>query len=368
MWLNLPDLGDRFTITPLNNGNTRGASEVGGIFGIRPGVYLILREGVKAGRWTAETSAGRWKLGEYVAPPPADRSPLLVYDPIPDASAGKPLIIHVKAVGLDPADGLTLQPAGFGFYRPLSFQREDNYDYTVTLPAEWMVPGIFHYRIVLQKSGRHFTWPGNYPGDPGDWDYDHPDSYELQVSPDGAPLGLYDATADKHVMVYPVFRRGIENRLIPDGNSGRVVLRLAERSVSSTGGIFGEKDDLLGFQAWFGDRLSGRQSELAGFHTIVIRARSAGSQPVKGRLTMITRDAIPFTGVFDLQPEFHDVEIPIESLRQDSMLILPRPYPGFLPLWFSPSGQHGFSLPDAERLQMTVTGAGFEVESIWFKR
>ena len=294
---------------------------------------------------------------------------MLVYDPIPDVSAGKPLVIHVKAVGLDPSDGLTLQPAGFGFYRPLSFQREDNYDYTVTLPAEWMVPGVFHYRIVLQKGTRHFTWPGNYPAIPAiGITQVNQTGHALQVSPDGAPLGLYDAAEDKHVMVYPVFRRGIENRLIPAGNSGRVVLRLAERSVSSTGGTSGEKDDLLGFQAWFGDRLSGRQNELAGFHTIVIRARSAGGQPVKGRLTMITRDAIPFTGIFDLQPEFRDVEIPIESLRQDSMLILPRPYPGFLPLWFSPSGQHGFSLADAERLQITVTSAGFEVESIWLKR
>ena len=287
---------------------------------------------------------------------------MLVYDPIPDVSAGKPLVIHIKAVGLDPSDGLTLQPAGFGFYRPLSFQREDGYCYTVTLPAEWMVPGVFHYRIVLQKGARHFTWPGNYPGDPGDWDYDHPDTYELSISAGGAPMGLYDAAADKHVMVYPVFRRGIENRAIPNGNSGGLVLRLAERSGSSANGASGEKGELLGFQAWFGDRMAGRKDELAAFHSIVIRARSAGAQPEKGRLTMITRDAIPFTGVFELQPEFRDVEIPIENLRQDSMLILPRPYPGFLPLWFSPSGQHGFSLQDAERLQMTVTGAGFEVE------
>lgn len=377
MRLNLPDLGDGFTVTPMDSGNTRSATAADGGFRIWPGVYLVVRNGRSAAKWTAATPLGRWRLGEYVAPPPADRSPMLVYDPVPEAAAGQPFVIHVRAVGLGPGDRLTLQPAGFGPFRPLSFHRQGIYDFTVSLPAQWMVPGILHYRIVLQKGDRHYTWPGGYPGDPTDWDYYPPDTYELAVAPPDGPLVLYDAIADKHVMVYPVFRRGVENRLIPAGNSGRVVLHLATRTGSAPAASTappapaapaGGEASLLGFQVWFGDRLEGRRTGLSDLHTIVVRARSVGEQPVKARLTMITTAAIPFTAELTLTPAFRDVEVPVGDLHQDSMLLLPRPYPGFLPLWFAPSGRHDLSLTDIERLQMTVTGEGMEVESIWLKK
>ena len=329
-----------------------------------------VREGKESGRWTAGSLTGFRRLGEYVAPRPIERSPLLVYDPVPETSAGNPLVLHVKAVGLDSSDGLTLQPAGFGPFRPLPFQREGAYDYSVTLPSEWLVPGTLHYRIILQKGSRRNTWPGNYPGDPSDWDFYHPDTYDLFIAPPDARLVLYDAAEDKQVMVYPVFRRGVDNRLVPAGSSGREVLHLAEHGGSAMNASPGGEGNLLGFQVWYGDRMTGRKAELADFHRVVVRARSIGGLPVKARLTLVTRDAIPFSGELMLQPEFQDVELPVESLRQDSLLLLPRPYPGFLPLWFSPSGQHQFSPADAERLQMTMTvrEGGMEVESIWMKK
>jgi len=366
----LPDLGDRFSIRPLNEGNDWTASTRDGGFGIRPGAYLVVREGKESGRWTAGSLTGFRRLGEYVAPRPIERSPLLVYDPVPETSAGNPLVLHVKAVGLDSSDGLTLQPAGFGPFRPLPFQREGAYDYSVTLPSEWLVPGTLHYRIILQKGSRRNTWPGNYPGDPSDWDFYHPDTYDLFIAPPDARLVLYDAAEDKQVMVYPVFRRGVDNRLVPAGSSGREVLHLAEHGGSAMNASPGGEGNLLGFQVWYGDRMTGRKAELADFHRVVVRARSIGGLPVKARLTLVTRDAIPFSGELMLQPEFQDVELPVESLRQDSLLLLPRPYPGFLPLWFSPSGQHQFSPADAERLQMTMTvrEGGMEVESIWMKK
>jgi hypothetical protein len=74
-----------------------------------------------------------------------------------------------------------------------------------------------------------------------------------------------------------------------------------------------------------------------------------------------------------------DIELPLDSLQKDSLLLLPRPYPDFMPLWFVPAGRQTFSLGAAERLQLTIdpgtTGSGassapygIEVESIWLKK
>ena len=391
MQILLPDLGNHFSVRPLNSGNDWSATATDSGFLIRPGAYLIVQQGKETGHWTADSRPGLWRLGEFVAPPqaartpaqaartpapadstpaPADSTPTLVYDPRSEISAGKPDTIRITVAGLDPEDKVSLQLTGTRPMRPIPFQRNSAYNYSAGLPVELLTPGILNYRILIQKGSDYYSYPGNYKGNPSDWDYYHTDSYELAVVPPGTGLLLYDAATDRHTMAYPVFRRGIETRLIPAGDAGELVFHLAGPS-------------LLGFQTWFGDRIAGRSSELAGFHTIVIRARSIGTLPVKATLTLITKDALPFRGVLTLGPGFRDIEIPIDSLQKDSLLLLPRPYPDFMPLWFSPPGQQAFSLTDAERLQVTVdpgtTGAGapatragapygIEVESVWLKK
>ena len=410
----LPGLGDHFSIRALNSGNTWSATATDNGFLIRPGAYLIVQEGKETGHWTADSQQGPWRLGEFVAPGPAsdgrapmpdggapmsdrgtpmvDRgAPMLVYDPVREVSAGRPDTILIRVAGLDSADKVSLQPAGFGPIRTISFRRSGAYDYFAELPAGMMNPGTLTYRILLQKGNDYYSWPGNYKGNPSDWDYYQEESYELSIVPAGSGLLLYDAAADRHTLAYPAFRRGVESRLVPAGDAGRLVFHLVAGSPSGRGGSpvgGGRANDpsVIGFQSWFGNRLAGRWSELAEFHTVVVRARSIGGLPVKAKLAIITKDAIPFSGELNLSPEFRDIEIPIDRLQKDSLLLLPRPYPDFMPLWFYPAGEHIFSLPDAERLQVTVgavtagaagagvgttgTGAayGIEVESIWLKK
>lgn len=372
MQIILPGLGNYFSIRALNPGNDWSPAVTDGKFPIKPGAYLIVQEGKDAVRWTADSRPGLWRLGEFDAPAPADRSPLLVYnDPLTAISAGQPATIRVKVAGLGPEDKVSLQLMGLRSLRSIPFQGNSAYDYSAALPASLLTPGVLDYRILIQKGNDYYAYPGNYKGDPADWDDYHSDTYALSVVPAGTGLLLYDAATDRHTMIYPAFRRGVESRLIPAGDAGKLVLHLAGPS-------------LIGFQTWFGDHIAGRGSELSGFHAIVIRARGIGTLPVKAKLAIITKDAAAFAGELTLSPDFRDIQIPLESLQKDSMLLLPRPYPDFMPLWFHATGQQAFSLYDAERLQMTIdpvtidpaaapTGPGagtygIEVESIWLKK
>jgi hypothetical protein len=392
MQILLPDLGNHFSIRPLNPGNDWSATANDSSFLIRPGAYLLVQQGKETGHWTADSRPGLWRLGEFVAPgptnrTPADSTPILVYDPRTEISAGKPDTIRITVAGLDPEDKVSLQLTGARPIRPIPFQSNSIYNYSAVLPEGLLTPGILTYRILIQKGNDFYSYPGNYKGNPSDWDYYHNDSYELSVVPAGSGLLLYDAATDRHTLTYPVFRRGVETRLIPAGDAGRLVFHLAAVTSGASAGP-GGGPSLLGFQTYFGDRIAGRSSELAGFHTIVIRARSVGTLPVKATLALITKDATPFAVALTPGPEFRDIEIPIGSLQLDSLLLLPRPYPDFMPLWFTPVGQSTFSLNDAERLQVIVdpgtTGAGapsttgapsgstapygIEVESVWLKK
>lgn len=374
MQILLAELGTGFSIKALNEGNHFQPAVSNGNFNIQPGAYLVVRNGKEAAKWNATSSAGLWQLGEFVAPKPFDTAPYLVYHPITEAIAGKPLTLDVQAAGLEASDKITIQLSGGGRRfgtRPISFQRKTGNTYTAELPADQLTPGIMSYKIMVQKGADYYSYPGNDKGNPTAWDYYHNDSYELRVVPEGSGLSLYHAVTDRNnTLTYSSARRGGENRLIPTERPGGFAYHMATNELSG--------DHVFGFQVVFGNQLSNRLAELFSYKTIVVRARTTSQHPISAKLVLITKDAFPFAANVTLNSAFQDIEIPVSSLQKDSMLLLPRPYPDFMPLWFSPAGQGSFSMANVEKLQMTIGSdvlpANFnklysmEIESVWLKK
>ena len=348
MQLLLPELGTGFSIKALNTGNSFSPATQADHFLIRPGTYLITRNGKDAGKWTATTPAGLWQAGEFVAPLPYENLPQILYTPIAQAQAGKTLQIRLQAAGLDSSDMVTLQvgAGGRGGPRRIAFAHPAAYEYTAEIPADVMTPGIITYRILLQKGREVYSYPGNYKGNPLDWDYYNDQSYELRCMPEEATLTLFDAALQRNVLVYSSARRGGESRLVPAGTSDGLAYRIA---TSEPGG-----DHVLGMQIDVGDRLGGLNRDVTGFRTVVVRARTTVPYPVQAKLALISKDAAAFAASVTLTSSFQDIEIPLGSLQRDSMLLLPRPYPGFMPLWFRAAGQQPFALSDVEKIQITT--------------
>ena len=132
----------------------------------------------------------------------------------------------------------------------------------------------------------------------------------------------------------------------------------------------------IGFQYFFADKIKGRESET--FDKLMIRARTGEIQPVKTNITLINKDGFSFSVAVSLTNNFQDIEIPLNDLSPDSELLLPRPYPGFLPLWFKASGTSDFKLSDAEKIQVTIgtdipesefkKPYSLEISSIWLEK
>jgi len=134
---------------------------------------------------------------------------------------------------------------------------------------------------------------------------------------------------------------------------------------------------LIGIQSYFADLLNLDASETAALKTIVIRAKTGNHKPVKIKLGLITENSDFFAAEALVRSEFSDIEIPLRSLKKDAQLLLPRPYPGFLPLYYQSEGTAVFQLKDARKLEVTF-GYGMknrgsdepntlEIESIYLK-
>jgi hypothetical protein len=366
----LPDIGADFSIKGLNEGNAFAAIATDGHFNVLPGVYLLTKKGKAANRWTAQSKMGTIQLNEFVAPKPFNTAPYLYHQPFMEVTAGKPFLLKATVVGIDSADKVSVELRNAGNkWKTLPLQKATAYDYSAEVPADLVTPGLLNYRIIIQKKDSFFVFPGNHKGNPYAWDAYVNESWQTFVAADKAPLEIFNATQDRNNI----------NLYNPDWQNNSVTYVTAQQPrqllLKATIGK-PSAGQLMGWHAYFADRLQCRMSEAETFGKLVVKASTDHAEPVKVKLALITKDAVAFGTTITLNNELQEIEIPFSALKQDSALLLPRPYPGFLPLWFKAGTTAAFNIADAEKLQITFGGAGtaadaaplsIMVQSVWLK-
>jgi hypothetical protein len=135
----------------------------------------------------------------------------------------------------------------------------------------------------------------------------------------------------------------------------------------------------MGMQWYLRDKLNGRMSEVDSMSKLVIRARTGEQQSVRAKVTLTNKDAVSFSTFITLTNTFQEIEVPLTTMVVDSALLLPRPYPGFLPLKFKADAPAGkLKLSDIEKIEIIIGDdlqpADFnkpysmEVGRIWLER
>ena len=355
--LALPEVGDAYALRGLNAGNTAQATAAGGRVTVRPGVYLVAAAGRATAAYTAQTAFGTGQLGEFVAPAPTALGPQVRHTPPAQAVAGQPLRLEITLTGAGPRDTVLLVAQHYyGRTQTLPLAATGYATYAATVPAALVYPGLVKYWLVLRQAGKNLTFPGAFAGQPADWDYAHTEHWEVPVVVAGAPLPLFSAGADKDVAE----AHGVDNQGWTDyvtTPAGALALRLVQGPANDKRPASAAGAPVVALRAYFGDRLAGR-TDLARFQAVVVRVRpGAGAGPL--RVCLATRDGgayaadVPVAG-----PDWQDVRVPLAAFRPAPLLLVPRPYPGFLPLTHAAPGAPGaLKLADAEVLQVVLGAA-----------
>jgi len=380
----LPDLGEGFSIKGLNAENHYTGVAAGGHFSLSPGTYLLSSR-ASGGKTPVGDKVGELGMNEFVAPKPYSKEPFIRHTPYNEVSGGRSFTIRSVIVGLDSGDKAKVQISRVGGYGPgrmiLMVRDGAGGDgasggdvYTAEVPAEIVTPGLLQYRIILERAGdRDLVFPGDHSGDPFAWDYydgEDGDRWQTFVAAPRAGLEIFDANKDRDATTYSASRRGFAE-WVSGADPGRLLLKLSS-----------------GVECFVGDKIRGRESE--EFGRVVIRGKGAGEGGatsaggggvrkvfilntfVRGKLkiTFINGQGDSWSAFAQLPDSLGDVDIPFSRLApDDGFLLLPRPYPGFLPLRFKSSGAQGaFNWRDTEKIQiMMEDGGGFEIESVGFR-
>jgi hypothetical protein len=366
MQIVLPDLSS-FSIDGVNDGNNFASSILDNSFQIQPGTYLLTSDKLPP------SNIGGRGLTEFAGSRPLFDGLLLRHEPFNEVSVGKSFTISAKIVGLGSGKA-TLQinklGGGFSSIRTIPMIRKSSSEYSAEVSSDFVTTGLLNYKIILQKGNEFATFPGNHKENPFAWDNYDNETWQTFVVSENAKLEIFNPTVDRSSKIYHSFRRGFHAGFITGTEPNHLILRLSTNELSG--------DDTFGFDHYFADKLKGRFSEVNSFDKLVIRARTSEVQTVRAKITFINKDAFAFSTFVTLTNSFRDIEIPIKDLKTDSMLLLPRPYPEFMPLCFKATGESSFHLIEMEKVQVTV-GPGLnesefkkpyslEVESIWLQK
>jgi hypothetical protein len=374
MSLMLPNLGASFSIKALNDGNNFSGTSSSNSFQIQPGTYLLTKSGKIF--TSPKISLGAIGLNEFVAPSASKKEIFVYHEPYYEVSAGLPLTITAQVAGVDTGK-VSLQLSRLGgagggpFGRMIIMARGRAGEYIAEVPSELLEPGVLNYRIIVQQGGEYAIFPGNFKQNPFAWDTYTNETWKTYIAQENGRLEIFDPTIDRQARIYPANRRGFQWLYTTSEKAGQLLLRLTASESSG--------DHTMGFQHFFGDKLKGRNSELSSFNKLMLRGRTGNSEPIRVKVTLTNEDAVSLSTFLTLSNTMQDVEVPLINLSVDSSLLLPRPYPGFLPLWFkAPATNATFNLSDTEKIEVMsgfdVSSAGLnkpyslEIESIWFEK
>ncbi len=369
----LPDLSENFNVKGINEGNNNSTISQENKFVIQPGVYLLVKNGKEKFNWNAQSKTGNIRLNEFVAPTSFSEKPFVNHTPYAEVLTGRSFTITSKIVGVDSTDKIFIELRNSANqWKTIACSSNTAYDYFGVVPADIVKPGLLNYRIIIQKSkGDFFTFPGNYEGDPYAWDYYHNDTWQTLIVSEKIPLKLFDPKTDRgNLMLYNTDWKNNVIEYITADSTDQLIMK-ATMNKPALGQI-------MGWQYYFADKLNGRKDEISSFNKLVIKARTDNIQPTQIKVALILNDGSSYAAYAGINNDFQNIEIPFSDLKKDSALLLPRPYPGFLPLYFKANTGRPFNVAKAEKLEISFgyetsqknSGESYSLETgcIWLKK
>lgn len=348
MQLQLPDVGSHFTITPLNKSNNYTTTAAGNRFMIKPGTYLVRRQQKQKESFSKDGKVGVLGMAEFVAPQPFDTAVYIAHKPYAEVSANRSFTLFANAVGVDSADKITVELRNSANqWKTLNMQRTAPYQYSVQVPAEMVSPGVINYRMILQKGKEtFFVFPGNHAGNPYAWDAYNDDSWQTFVAAPGAPVALFNATTDRAaISLYNPDWRDNRVAYITGQTPGQLLMK-ATIGAAANGG-------LMGFHCFIGDKLQ-THADAGNYSKIVVQARSENAGAT-ARIALIDKYGQAFAADVAVDATLKEIAIPLSAFKPTANLLLPRPYPGFLPLWFKAGTTHAFDITNLDKLEVIFT-------------
>jgi len=163
-------------------------------------------------------------------------------------------------------------------------------------------------------------------------------------------LVLFDGTDGGNVVVYaPSWETDPYAFIKPAG--GRAYLSLKHKPSGGT--------QLGGVQVNVGDVLNKAETPIRDWKVTV---GISAERPGVAKLILVDKQGNAISGTINIGKGGTEAAIAMQTMVPDQFMLLPRPYPGFQPLYFGGKGAQPFQLQDLEKIQVLLLGDDQENE------
>lgn len=374
MRIALPDLGPRFTATPVKvpqdaTAATRKAE--GGEVTVEPGIWLLSAD-AQVDRANLPARINRVGFDEYhVNDPVSYPDDILPLAPS-DFAAGAAVHIRVRVADnvLPDAVKLWLRPAGArNFGAAVAMQRAQGNDYVGE--AGSLAPGLYEYAVSATTGDRSTTFPGAVPQQPNEWPFQSDSVWKFRVTPPGAPLRLLDPKGDYAQLSFVRPQETVRNGLfaiVPGASAGESALSLAVPDLGA------DTPERYAAALYIGDAIAARGADASRAASLNIRLKSVDGARKAVDVILIEKDGAAWRATVTAKAGWSDVAVPLKDLKISRSILIPSPFPGLWNYWREipqGRGQAGDHIhaENVERLELTVhhdDGAkGVALESVW---
>jgi hypothetical protein len=330
MSIRVPGIPADFFAQGINAGNSFKGRATGFTISIIPGTYLI--SAVEHGDTKTvlpAAIAGLLKMEEFHAPP-ADSiaQPVVINHTKTVQQAGKDVEIEVSVSGLKGEHWLTV--IAYPLTRRaenFELKKKDGNRYAAVLPASFASEGLIRYWITIAGANGQYVYPGGHKGSPWDWNYYHDASWTMELKPSGAPRSLFKAASGFEAIHYTFapWSEPHSRKHTFDTKTGGLSIALSTEVLS--------QDNLkaLGFSAG-----AAQHAVIQQDGKLRISAHSLIERNQTITVTMVNDLGLPFSADAVLVPGSTEIVLNMEAFSSGRTALIPRPYPTFLPYWFTP--------------------------------
>ncbi|NSW94855.1 MAG: hypothetical protein HPY62_09145 [Bacteroidales bacterium] len=375
MSINLPDLGSSFYVKGINNGNSYSVRAENGRFEITPGAYVLSSESPYNG--PSDLKMGAIRINEYHALPESENKFYFIHKAPRQVSENQSIEVTVRVVSPPlPIRQLVIQPFMTGFrgrggYRPvlIPMKKTDNYDYKAVIPDSLVRAGILYYSVNAElENGEVYVYPGGVKGPSNSWDYYNPETYSVRVLPAGSEIQIFHAEENNENVIY-FNTPAVRTNTLVSGVTGGTRMKISINAENNSASRTNSSGIIYLIHNYIGETIKSISGYAEKYSEIYIDAK-ASDKPVRFVVSLISKDGNAYSAPGLLSPDRNGAVIDLKSLEDGMLFLLPRPYPVFLPFWYTSKFKKPFSLQDIERVQFMIpedgneNATGFEISSI----
>ncbi|CAN5476622.1 hypothetical protein BH10BAC3_BH10BAC3_26120 [soil metagenome] len=351
MHIDLPDLGDDFKVAALNDGNQFSATANSAAFNIMPGSYLLVKNG------TATNFKGTDKfkniiLKEFTAPATTLTKTYVLHEPPVTINAGKDVAINAVVTSVKNPEAVELHVWNGFRSEMIPMQHTDGYSFSTVIPAHILTEGYLRYFIAVKENGSFTTYPSGTNNYPEDWDFYDAAAYKVSVVAPEKPVYIFDAFADAN----SVSKQWTPSSAVVPGdapNKALMTVNVEKLFVPDVENKNASPVHDYSMRFVFGSNVNARKDALNSKQKIVLRGHALNNKSCIIQMAIITCDGVAYGNLVKVDTLQGDYSILIANLKQVKLVLLPRPYPSFLPYYFQPASGT-FDLSKIETLQISI--------------